>query len=44
MNYGETVGNSIIIHDSIRVTSVRKKVAAPALTEVGAERETIESS
>lgn len=37
MNYGETVGISVIIHDSIRVTSVRKKVPAPSLTEVGTE-------
>lgn len=35
MNYGETVGNSAMIHDSIRVTSVRNKVSAPSLTEVG---------
>lgn len=43
MNYEETVGNSVMIHDSIRFTSMRKKVPAPSLTEVGAEWETIES-
>ena len=43
MNYGETVGISVIIHDSIWVTSIRKKVPAPSLTEVGTEWETIES-
>lgn len=31
MNYGETVGNSIMIHGSIRGASMRKKVAAPCL-------------
>lgn len=44
MTYGETTGNSIIIHDSIRVTWMGKKVASPSLTEVGTEGETMGSS